>query len=455
MSNHPLPSAAHHFTALLRGRRSRRFAPGMKITSGPFTYTSRHAPTPLTEAEEAALAFAACGVTGYALADLAYGKGHGGQMLAGLLGRTVASPDAINTVSVVVTNDEATYLLKRPQDFAPAEFRELVALAQQGELIELYRRSRVKIKAGRAAPPVQPGYNFNINQWSLYAAGSSYFLPINEMTAIYINAILEAFDETMGLFMLDERNNFQPAGVGRFGRSKGGHLAGTGAGRLGTIQAIEMSLAEALAVEQGMVLQNIALMAQALGLGGFPNFARHEWGWFQALDFRMGKMAASRYLGAPRWASLIARLLGKETMLPIVQGLEREGEVLLKPFCPPYYPTMTAAVQAFVEYKFGPQGIFRGGAANSGWRDPQGASQQIPVPSETAIAATIAYCEYVYQRYERFPAYAAPFRTILGYQATHVDVEFYERFYQRDALSETQRATYAALTQEQRLRVRE
>lgn len=455
MDIQPLSSTVTNFTALLRGRRSRRFAPGMKITSGPFAYTSQYAPTPLTEDEEAALAFAACGVTGYALADLAYGKGHGGQMLAGLLGRTVASPDAINTVSVVVTNDKATYLLKRPQDFAPAEFRELVALAQGGELVALYRRSRVKIKDGRAAPPVQPGYNFNINQWSLYAAGSSYFLPINEMTAIYINAILEAFDETMGLFMLDERNNFQPAGVGRFARSKGGHLIDTDAKRLGTIQAIEMSLAEALAVEQGMVLQNIALMAQALGLGGFPNFARHEWGWFEALDFRMGKMAASRYLGAPKWASLIARLLGKETMLPIVQGLERDGQVLLKPFCPPYYPTMTAAVKVFVEYKFGPQGVFRGGATNSTWRDPAAATRQIPAPSEAAIAATSAYCDYIYQRYGRFPAYSAPFRTVLGYQATHVDVEFYDRFYQPDALSETQRATYTALQQEQRLQRRE
>lgn len=435
----PLSATVGNFVALLRERRSRRFAPGMKIESGPFTYTSRHTPVPLTEAEEAALAFAACGVTGYALADLAYGKGHGGQMLGGLLGRTVASPDAINTVSVVVTNDEATYLLKRPQDFAPTEFREMVLLAQQGALVELYRRSRVKIKDGRAAPPVRPGYNFNINQWSLYAPGSSYFLPINEMTAIYINAVLEAFDETMGLFLLDERNNFQPAGIGRFAQSKGGHLVDTDNGRLGTIQAIELSLAEAIAVEQGMVLQNIALMAQALGLGGFPNFARHEWSWFEALNFRMGKMAASRYLGAPKWAGFIARLLGKETLLPIVQGLERDGQVLLKPFCPPYYPTMTDAVRAFVEYKFGPQGIFRGGATQSGWRDPQAATSQIPAPSAAAIAATIAYCEYVYQRYERFPAYSAPFRTVLGYQATHVDVEFYEHFYQPTALSEAQR----------------
>ena len=96
----------------------------------------------MTEDEEVALAVDATGGKGYALADLAYSKGHGGQMLVGLLGRTVASPDAINTVSVVVTNGEATYLLKRSQDFAPTEFWELVTLAQQGALTELYQRSR-------------------------------------------------------------------------------------------------------------------------------------------------------------------------------------------------------------------------------------------------------------------------------------------------------------------------
>jgi hypothetical protein len=58
----------------LRERRSRRFGMGMKIESGPFAYESRHEPLPLTESEKAALAFAACGVTGYALADLSYGR---------------------------------------------------------------------------------------------------------------------------------------------------------------------------------------------------------------------------------------------------------------------------------------------------------------------------------------------------------------------------------------------
>jgi len=228
----------------LRDRRSRRFGVGMKIESGPFTYESRHEPLPLTETEEAALAFAACGVTGCALADVSYGPGQGGGMLAGLLGRTVASPDAISTVSVVVTNDEATYLLKRPQDFAPDEIPTLVELARRGELVELYRRSRIKISDGRAAPPVEPGYNFNINSWALYAPGGTYFLPLQEMTTIYINAMLEAFDEEMAIFVLDERANFRPAGISRFAQSKGGHLNNdTSSGRMATIQTIEASLA--------------------------------------------------------------------------------------------------------------------------------------------------------------------------------------------------------------------
>ena len=75
----------------LRSRRSRRFGMGMKIESGPFAYEGQHEPLPLTETEEAALAFAACGVTGYALAALSYGRGQGGGRLATARPRRPAS----------------------------------------------------------------------------------------------------------------------------------------------------------------------------------------------------------------------------------------------------------------------------------------------------------------------------------------------------------------------------
>jgi len=428
----------------LRDRRSRRFGLGMKIEHGPFAYQSRHEPQPLSEMEEAALAFAACGITGYALADLAYGAGQGGSMLAGLVGRTISSADAINTVSLVITKDEATYLIKRPQEFAPAEIPDLIRMAEQGDLVEFYRCSRVKIGDGRAAPPLEPLYNFNINRWSLYAPGSSYFLPINEMTALIINILLEIFDEKMGIFVRDERANFQPAGIGRFARSKGGQLHDdVRAGRTATVLALEMSAVESTAIEQGMLQQNLGLMTQALGLGGFSNFARHEFGWFKTLGFRLGEMPASRYLGANWFASTLLGLLGRNPPIFYPLGLEQEGAILLKPFCPPYYPNMAAAVQAFVESKFGSQGVFRGRAQFSRGQDPTLATAHISGPSEAAIAATIAYCEYIYRCYGRFPAHTAPFRTVLGYQANHLDLDFYERFYQPEALTHTQRTHQA------------
>ena len=430
----PDPLKATLFDVLLH-RRSRRVGLGMSIPEGPFQYASPHPPVPLTEDEEAALAFAACGVTGYALADLSYGPGQGGSMLAGRLGRTVASPDAVNAVSVVVTNDRGAWLLRRPQDFAAAEFHELVRLAQQGALTELYRRVRVQLSDRRSAPPLDPGYNFSINRWSLYAPGTTYFLPIIETTALTINAVLELFSEAMGVFLRDERAWFRPAGVGRFARSRGGHLHDDPRDlRTATIQLMETALLESMATEHGMVLQNLALMAEALGLGGFPNFARHEFSWFQALGFRMQSMAATRYGGAPWFISAPARWLRKDPAVPYPVGLEKDDRVLLQPFCPPYYSSMEHAVRAFVESKFGDAGAYRGGARQSAWREAGACAAKIPAPSQAAVQAAIAYCEYVFRRYGRFPAYTAPFRTIIGFQAGHVDPAFYDRFFAPDTL---------------------
>src|SRR5262245_17415211 len=82
-------------------RRSRRFAKGMSLNGGPLAYQSAHQPQPLTEDEEAALAFAACGITGFALAELPYRAGSepesgGGNIMTHFVGRTVASGDAMH-----------------------------------------------------------------------------------------------------------------------------------------------------------------------------------------------------------------------------------------------------------------------------------------------------------------------------------------------------------------------
>lgn len=427
----------------MRGRRSRRFGWGMHIPEGPLTYTSAKTPESLTEDEEAALVFAASGITGHALADLSYGEGQGGGMLSGLIGRTIASPDSVNAVALIVTNDNATYFIKRPQDYAPADIPRMIEASQhldQGEtLTELYRTMRVKLCDHRTKIPVIPGNNYNINRWSAYAAGGTYFLPINEISGMMINALIEAFDPKMGLFIIDERNRFAPAGIGKFAKSRGGHLDDGDFSKAATVQGIEMSLTEAVAVEQGMMLQNLGLMAQALGLGGFPNYARAEFAWFPALGFKTIPLAGSVYAGAAWWMSLILKLLKRDIQVEYPVGLENNGEVLMHAYCPPYYKNMTEAVYAWVDRKFGANGIYRGKIVEGDWRDPQTISAGIAPPDPRAVEATAACCEYLYQRYKRFPSYAAPFRTVIGYQATRVDVAFYDKFYRPDALTETQR----------------
>jgi hypothetical protein len=405
---------------------------------GPLAYQSNKEGLPLNEEEEAILAFAACGITGYALADLAYERGQGGTMMASFLGRTIPSGDALHTVALIVMNPEATYYVKRPQDFPAGEYAEIVGLARQKAYVDLYRRSRVKIRDGRATPPATPPFNLNVNQWSLYDPAASYFLPVNELTFMYINGLLECLNETTNYFVLDERASYRPAGLARFGRSKGGHLMDDPRDqRVVTVQQLEGLVDEFVVIEQGMMIQNLALMAHTLGLGGFPHWAAHPYAWFQALGFRMGEMNATRFLGMNWLQRGMARLLKRDQVVPYVIGLEQDGVALLKPFCPPYYPSMEAAVRAIVEIKFGPGGLFRGGATRSAWTEPATIAKGSPKVSEATIDATIAYCEYIYNRYGRFPAYHTPLKTGLGFQANHLDTDFYDRHYRPEALAQT------------------
>ena len=71
-----------------------------------------------------------------------------------------------------------------------------------------------------------------------------------------------------------------------------------------------------------------------------------------------------------------------------------------------------------------------------------GVVEQVRPVSEATIQAVIAYGEYLWNRYGRFPVYMPPYRTVLGFQACHLDAEFYGKFYQPEALSETVRKDF-------------
>src|SRR5438093_12520251 len=145
-----------HYSLLdaLLARRSRRFGKGMRLNGGPLAYESVHKPTPLSSLEEAMLAFAACGITGYTMGELPYDTGDvaeagGGNIIMNFVGRTVFSADAAHLVTIFVLNDEGVWLLKRPQDYPRLEVPALVQAARERQGLNLYEKTRVGIAEQR------------------------------------------------------------------------------------------------------------------------------------------------------------------------------------------------------------------------------------------------------------------------------------------------------------------
>jgi len=237
-------------------RRSRRFAPGMRMNGGP-------------------LAFAACGISGYALAELPYQSGAqpemgGGNIMLHFVARTAASGDASHAYTVFVMDAEGVWMLRRPQDYPRTDIPALIELARAHKLVELYERARIRIDSGRVDIPRDVQYMLPLNKWSANVPGTTYFLPIAELTALYINIMPILFDTEFACFVLDERNGFQPAGIGRFARSKGGPvsievLADESAQSLKQwAQTLSLSLqAEVLVTDDADAMKT---MADALGL---------------------------------------------------------------------------------------------------------------------------------------------------------------------------------------------
>jgi hypothetical protein len=417
-------------------RRSRRFALGAHFDGVPFTHQSRHAAVPLTIEEEAALVFAGAGITGYALGDLPFDSGErpgagGGTIMISGIGRTIASPDAAHTATLCLLNDDGAFQIRRPQSFPKERIPELARLAEERRFVELYEQSRIRLADTRPDLPREAPHVPPFNKWDANVPGTTYFIPVTDVTALYLTLLFTTFGEEFSYFLYDERNGYRPAGIAQFGRSKGGHLPDDpNLGQAATIVEVESYLMELCAVEQGLMIQNMALVTEALGLGGFPHYGAQKYGWLEALGFTMRGMRYSELMNRGPLMTAGMNLLKKNPTLKVPLGLEVGDDVTIKPYCPPWYPSMEAAVHAFVDSKYSEEhGIFRGGTTESEWKDPTAVRESIPKYSDASIDAVVAYCEYVYGRYGRFLANFGPLRTLMAYQVHHIDTEFYDRYY--------------------------
>jgi ribosomal protein S14 len=104
-------------------------------------------PQPLSLEDEAALAFAGCGITGPVLVELPYDSGDeheagGGNIMINLVDRTIASGDAVRAVALFVINDEGAWMLKQPQDHPRSEIAEPARAGRGHDFVRLYEVCR-------------------------------------------------------------------------------------------------------------------------------------------------------------------------------------------------------------------------------------------------------------------------------------------------------------------------
>ena len=139
----------------LRTRRSLRFGHGMEMKSGPLAFSSSREPLPLTEEEEALLAFAACGITGRAAADLDYSQGQGGtinDILDQTAQLTSALADRDQVIGEVITNLNTVLdtTVKHQQEFDNTvnNFETLITgLKNRADPLARAQRGRLRLRA--------------------------------------------------------------------------------------------------------------------------------------------------------------------------------------------------------------------------------------------------------------------------------------------------------------------
>jgi len=392
------------------GRRSRRFGLGFEMPEGPFRYKSAHAPLPLTELEEALLVGAGAGFSGLAFWDLPTPPPY-----TRLSGRTFAVTRGGGHTALFFTNDAGFYVLD--DKVTATKLREIKTREERGKLLDIYRAQRCTLKAGRLDTARRAPAMSAHDHWDSNRPGSTLFLPVCDVSAEMISLIAQFVDPALhryapasgGMNIVDDRHGFRPAGTERW--LKDGFL---NVERVLPLSILERQACYYVFSEPAAICHNMFLATEALGLGGWT----HGFLSLEILE-RMGfRIMAPQHAGA----------FGN----PV--GLDGVFEAS----CPPYHPTMDAAVDA----------VFARSRRTEATAVPHRMSEQdhragaIRISAE-GLACTKAVCNYIYDTYGRFPGSTDAMHLMMVMQAHHIDTDYYDRFFGSDAYAPTHAAHMA------------
>ena len=412
--NYPLFSAIYN-------RRSRRIAKGLRnVNAGSHTFTSSEPPQPLSPLEEAVL-ISAAGVTGFNLPDRPFEDDRKQKILGtpnlSFTGRAAGSTDNSQPTSFFLINDTGTYFLRKlkPDEVNPE------APQTPEEMIRRAELAKVQVLDHRLEFPRKFPYYLDSNRFLSNLPGTTVFLPVVDMTKQYINAVMYLLTEPDGSrpVFVDDRNFYLPAGVRKWVRN--GFLNKDLKISLGALGSMRTQ------VEADLLLQNLMLCLQAMGLGGWihaaigppyllghPYFAKETKG----LAFRHE---------VPRWGPL--EVLRWGSILPILRANPVGLDGVMETYSPPYYKDMSACVDAVVVEKralYGDRPFFRRIFREGG----DAFIAEVPFTEPRVIECTKDICNYIHHTHGRFPSHVdAVYVPGVWLQAHHLDLAYYDQLF--------------------------
>jgi len=423
---------------LLATLRSRRVALGYAIESGepetrasgrtlvqekgPLTFKSDHAVVPLSELEEALVAWSACGPNGMAHWDIAI---HGGfHELVTIAGRTAAAPGNSFAHDLLIIKDDGAYIYNPGRE--RSKMVEIESEQDYDKVLDWYRQGMTKVHEGRPdvdwglrAPGAPNASLFGPYQFNLNREGQTWFIPITDVGWLYFSVLLNLFD-AWHIYFLDDATQ-QPAGVEKW----------VGEGKLEfpiMISQIEQFLFQVETYPPGSYVQNMRLAAEAMGLGnwifcgyfddvlmgGFPDLAK-------GLGFRHEPLN----MKAPAASGALK-----------IFGVEGVKEATYVPS--PRYRDGRAVMEAMMDEKYASGATMSRGddnwmLAHGGPFKPEVVREIVNHPevrvSDWAVEACAAYVDYCVERYGQCPVYFNPMQCQFGAVVHHVDTAFYDKYY--------------------------
>jgi len=385
-------------------------------------------PQPLTALEEALL-IAATGVTGVTMPDQPF-LTEGGEPLVGspmvdVVGRAAGSPDNAQATHFFLINDSGTYFLRRPDGADATALAGGGAPLTAARLIAYADKCKVKVLDKRLDFPRQYPYYLGRNRYVSNLPGTTMLLPVVDLTRQYINGIMFLLTQDDGHrpTFIDDWNFYRVAGVKKWVDK--GFLNPDLKIPLGVLGSARIQ------IEADLLLQNIFLTIQAMGLGGWIHAAFTGPVLLGDADYRSVDPGLGFRFHSPN--KPLRKLFKFLFPLPTWRDNPVGLDGVLEGYCPPYYKSMDEAIDKLIEHKYGPQGlytdpkdferVFKPGLART-------FCEEVPHYTPEVIACAKDVCNYIYSTYDRFPAHVdAMFVPGVWIQAHHLDLDYYDKLY--------------------------